>query len=546
MNDYNIKKLYEDMEIELIASMQKNLSRHLKEEKEAGFEYTQWQAAKLKELKRYQRENKEIIGGYTKGLNKKISDHLQSELRQGSIDAIKEWNKYNKDNKKTINRTLNKSFFKTNDRKVNALIKSINNDLNKANTAALRMTNDEYRQIIHKSAFFNANGIKTEKQAAKMAVEEIPYKKIAAQSIDEASQPFLSGGLNCIEYKNGRRVNIASYAEMAVRTASLRAHLMGEGDFRKSMGLTLVKVSSHGGCCDMCARWEGQVLVDDVYSGGEPDGKHDLLSDAMADGLFHPNCMHGIYTYYPELEEIKEEAHENDDLQNKINYYDRQEKRFERLSTGSIDEDNKKEYKQKQIACVKKKDEVLKIELGNNIIKHKDYLDAIKNGYWDSQMKYCYNATDTWIGKVPNKINKVVKHKNYEWFNYKGKSYYIDNHNIKIQFKNGEEKFADILATLTNKRIELFPRFDMFRSTDAKIGKEYVDFKITTSGTDKFIYNNISEAKTQSNHFIIWVKNKEISEDVVNYQVDNVFRKLKNVKTIGIYQNDKLSIYKRK
>ena len=62
MNDYEIKKLYEDMEMYLIESMKRNLGRHLTEESKVGFKYPQWQAEKLKELKRYQRENKKIIG----------------------------------------------------------------------------------------------------------------------------------------------------------------------------------------------------------------------------------------------------------------------------------------------------------------------------------------------------------------------------------------------------------------------------------------------------------------------------------------------------
>lgn len=81
MNDYNIKKLYEDMEMELISSMKRNYKRHLKEEKKTGFEYSQWQAEKLKELKRYQRENKSIIGSYTKGLTDEVSQHLKKELK---------------------------------------------------------------------------------------------------------------------------------------------------------------------------------------------------------------------------------------------------------------------------------------------------------------------------------------------------------------------------------------------------------------------------------------------------------------------------------
>lgn len=344
MNDYNIKELYEEMELHLISSMKRNLSRHLKEEEKVGFEFTQWQAEKLKELKRYQKENQKIIGDYTKGLDKNISKHLHKELKQGSIDAI---NQYNSTHDKKISKTLNKSFFQTNDRKVNALIKTVNNDLKSANTSALRMINDEYRQVIHKSAFFAANGVMTEKQA-----------------IDMATKDFLSRGINCIEYANGRRVNIASYSEMAIRTASLRAHLMGEGNFRKSIGRTLVKVTTHGGACKLCTEWQGKVLIDDVYSGGKPDGKHTLLSEAMKKGFLHPNCKHGLTTYYPELEGIKYDEEETDiaeELQEKINYYTRNEKRYERLSIGSLDETNIKNYKQKKIMYEKIKEDLIMI-----------------------------------------------------------------------------------------------------------------------------------------------------------------------------------------
>ena len=83
----------EEMEKELIASMKRNYQRHLNEEAKTGFKYTQWQAEKLKELKRYQRENQNIIGSYTNNLSKEIAEHMQEELKQGSINAIKQYNK---------------------------------------------------------------------------------------------------------------------------------------------------------------------------------------------------------------------------------------------------------------------------------------------------------------------------------------------------------------------------------------------------------------------------------------------------------------------
>ena len=379
MNDYNIKELYEEMEIDLIDSMKINLGRHLLEEDEIGFKYTQWQAEKLKELKRFQRENSNIIGGYVKGLDKDVSDHLQNELKQGSVEAIRQYNKI-LGTKENPNKIMNRSFFKTNDRKVKALIKVVNNDLNTANQSALRMINDEYRQIIHKSAFFVANGVKTEKQAATMAAKDISLKKETMRACDEVSKTFLAGGLNCIEYSNGRRVNIASYASMAVRTASLRAHLMGEGNFRKSIGRTLVQVTSHDGACPICQKWQDKILVDDVYSGGEPDGKHILLSDAMARGFLHPNCRHGITTYYPELNDISYDKEEKDiipdDLKEKYNYYDRLGKSWNRRTHGFLDPNNRKNAKKHYLACEKEKDNVIVIKNNYDSYRTKQ-LDSI-------------------------------------------------------------------------------------------------------------------------------------------------------------------------
>jgi len=55
--------------------------------------------------------------------------------------------------------------------------------------------------------------------------------------------------------------------------------------------------------CPKCAAWRGMVLVDDVYSGGRPDGKHKLLSEAMAAGFLHPRCRDSVETFFPWEEE---------------------------------------------------------------------------------------------------------------------------------------------------------------------------------------------------------------------------------------------------
>lgn len=284
---YDIAGIYAEMEKEIISSMQRNLSRHIEEEKRVGFDYPQWQAEKLRSLRRYQIENAKIIHSYTDGLPLKVKAILQDELKQGTLNELKKYKEAMAAGYKS-SVVMKDSFFKINTRKVNALIKSVDNDLAKANQACLRYVNDAYRQVIFKSEMFVANGVYTEKKAVDKAIEE-----------------FEKRGLHCIEYSNGSYHDIADYADMAVKTASQRAQLMGEGEFRKKIGNSLIKISKHGGTCPLCAKWEGRVLIDDVYSGGTPaDGSYPLLSEAMAAGLYHPRCRHGAGTYYPEVDDI--------------------------------------------------------------------------------------------------------------------------------------------------------------------------------------------------------------------------------------------------
>ncbi|HAX83303.1 MAG TPA: minor capsid protein, partial [Ruminococcaceae bacterium] len=199
----------------------------------------------------------------------------------------------------------------------------------------MRMMNDTYRSTIFKYSMYVTNGVYTEKQAYDAAVKD-----------------FLSRGINCIEYKDGRRVNIADYTSMAIRTVNQRAYMAGEGEFRKYLGETLVIISHHATSCKLCKPFENKVLIDDVYSGGTPDdGDYMLLSQAMAEGLFHPRCRHGLGTYYPELEDIVH--YETED--NRLNEYGTEElnrahienmiQKYKRLTIGSLDPANIAKYR---------------------------------------------------------------------------------------------------------------------------------------------------------------------------------------------------------
>ena len=347
--DREIAQIYRDMELYLIESMQRNLARHLAEEADAGLRYPQWQAEKLKELKRYQRENRQIISSRTRGLSDRVSEHMKAELRQGSKHELKRYKKALGKGYKSA-KAMRKSFFKVNDRKISGMINALQNDLGAANTAVLRMMNDTYRQTIFRAGMYASNGVMTETQAYDMAVKD-----------------FLERGINCIEYRDGRRVNIADYASMAVRTANQRAYMVGEGEFRKSIGETLVIISHHATACKLCRPFERKVLIDDVYSGGKPgDGDYMLLSEAMKLGLFHPRCRHGLGTYYPELEDINRYNNEENDVSD----YGR----YKRLTAGSVDPENVARYQAKLREWERKKEAL------DNLAKP---LDITENGKYE-------------------------------------------------------------------------------------------------------------------------------------------------------------------
>lgn len=345
--DKEIAEIYKDMELKMIESMKRNLGSHLAEEDEAGIDYPQWQAIKIRELRKYQRHNKMLLKNSTRGMAKNIKDHIRDEMKQGSLHEMKRFKEAKGAGYKSAV-VMKDGFFKINTRKVDALINSVQSDFSRADKAVLRMMNDTYRSTIFKCGMYVTNGVYTEKQAYDAAVKD-----------------FLSRGINCIEYKDGRRVNIADYTSMAIRTVNQRAYMAGEGEFRKELGETLVIISSHATSCKLCKPFENKILIDDVYSGGTPDdGDYMLLSQAMAEGLFHPRCRHGLGTYYPELEDIVH--YETED--NKLNEYGTEEfnrahienmiQKYKRLTVGSIDPANIAKYKAKLNEWEKRKTEI--------------------------------------------------------------------------------------------------------------------------------------------------------------------------------------------
>ena len=338
-DEYDIGAAFQAIENELIASMLRNMKDHKLDEADEGKQWSMWQTEQLKALEKYKQQNQKKYAGKFRDINTKIEALIRHSRIEGNMQQETEILNAIKSGflgAKRISTGGTAEFFRLNDRKLEALIKATTSDMEKAETAVLRMANDQYRKIIFNAQVYANTGAGT-------------YEK----AVDMASKDMLAAGLNCVEYKNGARHTLADYADMAIRTASKRAYLQGEGEKRQEWGISTVIVNKRGNPCPKCLPFCGKVFIDDVWSGGsQKDGRYPLLSSAVAAGLYHPRCRDSHTTYFPEISTAddawtKEEL-EKVDLENrteaKQQYAKRQAEKFRRLAENSLDEDNKRKY----------------------------------------------------------------------------------------------------------------------------------------------------------------------------------------------------------
>ncbi|MCC8075725.1 MAG: phage minor capsid protein [Clostridiales bacterium] len=337
--DYDLSTAFRRIEDELISSMMRNLSRHRAEETAAGFQWSQWQTEQLAALSDYSKQgSSKFSKRYFSALNSKIGDALKDSYSSGEttqeaaiLRAIQSGSSARQQTD-----TLGGSFFRTNERKLNALVKATTDDMEQAETAVLRRANDAYRKIIYDAQVYANTGAGT-------------YEK----AVDMATKDFLAAGIQCVEYSNGARHTLSDYADMAIKTASKRAYLQGEGDKRQEWGVSTVIVNKRGNACPKCARFCGKVFIDDVWSGGKrSDGNYPLLSAAIAQGLYHPRCKDSHSTWFPELHQdatpyTKQEITElegKERAEQRQQYAQRQAEKYRRMEKYSLDGDNQRKY----------------------------------------------------------------------------------------------------------------------------------------------------------------------------------------------------------
>ncbi len=337
-SDYSLSDAFKAIEDDLIASMMRNMDHHRAEEDDQGINWTMWQSEQLKSLEQY----KQSLEGYKEkfaDINSQIDKLIRTANKTGSmeqeveiLEAIKQGFTATK-----VSSGLSAKFFALNDCKLEALIKATVSDMEKAEYAILRKSEDAYRKVIYNAQVYANTGAGT-------------YEK----AVDMATKDMLSAGLTCVQYKNGAVHTLADYADMAIRTASKRAYLQGEGAMRQEWGIHTVIVNKRINPCPHCLPFCGKVFIDDVWSGGtKKDGDYPLLSTAIAAGLYHPRCKDAHSTYFPGISSEPEKTYSKKELktiernearETRQQYAQRQADKYGRLSKYSLDEENRQKY----------------------------------------------------------------------------------------------------------------------------------------------------------------------------------------------------------
>lgn len=435
----DIAEIFEEIEIRLISSLKRNLTRHKNEEKQYNMNWSAWQAEKLRNLDKFRQENSFIMSDYTKVIDSGTRQIMLDEFIQG-MNGIN----YPGDNEEP-------QFFGIDKVKVNKLIDDVVNLEKHAETAVLRTMDDIYRQTVNKAQLAMSSGSVTLQQAIDMAVQD-----------------FLNKGINCIVYRNGRRVNIADYVRMTLRTTATRANLQGQSEKIKALGYDTILISSYSMCSETCLPWQGRVYINDVFIMWEGKieqrgeilyGKSNycgkwfpLLSSAIQGGLFHPNCRHTLLMWRDGDPIPKPVDNSKNNRRYKLEQHQRllenNVRKAKRFVAGQTDPSNIRKAKAELINAQKRLREfiqqtnisesetVLKRDYGKEKIYQNENLQngltyttdnskikdigsgiSVKTKYFDGELKY-YSITDERINSIkPIQISSLSDENNQKLSN---------------------------------------------------------------------------------------------------------------------------------
>lgn len=503
MTPEDIGDIFQALEDALFAMAIRTMKHHENWEDEEGFQWTQWQAEQIQGLRAY-RQNVRALTDYHFMLTKNAIESYLREAYRNSVDDAAETARQIMT---LAGRTaeFSQQFFGVNSQKLDILINEAIQNIDTKRYAVINRMNSGYTDMLRRADIFAQSGSYT-----------IP------QAVDMAAKDFLSAGLNCVEYSNGNRVNIASYAEMALRTSSSEVTRQANGDVRDELGEHLVVSNVIAMTCPICQKWQGKVMIDDVYSNGKPDGKHKLVSESKADGFMHPNCRHQLYMYIPGLTEIADLpdtkiTRERYKAEQQQRYQERQIRKYKRLRDGAMDPGNRQKYDARVKEWTERHDKFL---------ENRDYLRRNPKRVNSEDV---LPFSDNTIDHRNNALTNIARVSDKRFYIKEGIRYDVDGKNVILDHSDHEKEIGRLLSRIKNGHVEYIPRvtgkFKSIETPDYLFdGIETWDLKDYSGSSKDALRNIIKDKSGQANHFIIDVSDSSLSDIEFRRQAVIVFK----------------------
>lgn len=252
-----IRDLYGRAELDVLTRVARRLGR--------GIDQPGWAEAKAAELGALRAELERTVAHLGAEGPEQLGPLLEQAHRAGVTAAAD-----------TLGAT---AMVATNHAGVDALVEATALRLRQTHLPILRTATDVYRAAIAEASGLGVAGAQTRRETAWRAMDRFAQRGVTG-FVDSA----------------GRNWDLASYTEMATRTAIGQAHVEGHLNELRNHGHDLVRVSDSPDECALCRPFEGRI-----FSLGGASARYPAFSEARDGGLFHPGCTHTVAPYIPGL-----------------------------------------------------------------------------------------------------------------------------------------------------------------------------------------------------------------------------------------------------
>lgn len=328
-----VRALYDDAEVTILDRMQRALAE--------GIDSPLWAEIKLRSIGDIRAAVEDITTALEHDANGTVAAALAEAYGRGRQAAVAEMGGLDGGRRAQAARVL------PNAPAVDRLAASWVSDTRPVYARITRAAMDVYRGIITRVTGGPLLGVETRRTASQRALNL-----------------FARRGITGFTDRAGRNWDVASYAEMAVRSVTARAAIDGHTDALGELGVGLVIVSDAPLECPLCLPWEGEVLALSGPPGARTE-RHEAavqapgirgllrtrtvpvhvvgsLLEARATGLFHPNCRHSLAAYLPGITTRPQapphpQGATYDDTQHQ-RYLERQVRAWKRRSAAAMDE----------------------------------------------------------------------------------------------------------------------------------------------------------------------------------------------------------------